>query len=111
MEKFSLQETSVTDQQAFKKGVEEVCDKLSLTFSVMINKVSLNVKNEDGTSKNVFVDEPMLLLQKKVAIPDTSEPEAPKITDVEATPVAEPTISPFVGQAPTYENKTDTETA
>jgi hypothetical protein len=97
MNNFKLVDSSVQDQIDFKKGVEELCDKLSLSFSIMINKVSLNVKNEDGTSKNVFVDEPMLLLQKKVAIPDTSEPETPKVVNVEATP----TVSPFVPQAPT----------
>ena len=36
---------------------------------------------------------------KFIPKPDTTEPEAPKITDVKA----EPTISPFVPQAPTDE--------
>ena len=42
---------------------------------------------------------PFLQDTKFIPKPDTSEPEAPKITDVEA----EPTISPFVPQAPTDE--------
>jgi hypothetical protein len=99
MNKFSLQECSPTDQQAFKDGLKELLDKLSLNFTVNIIKVSVGIKLEDGTVKNVFADEPTILLQKKVEVPDTSEPEAPKITDVKA----EPTISPYSKQPPTDE--------
>jgi hypothetical protein len=94
MDKFSLQDASVTDQQAFKDGLKELLDKLSLNLVINIIKTPVGIKMEDGSVKNVFADEPTIILQKKVAIPDTSEPEAPKITDVKA----EPTISPFVPQ-------------
>jgi hypothetical protein len=97
MEKFSLQEASVTDQQSFKDGLKELLDKLELNLVINIIKVPVGIKLEDGSVKNVFADEPTIILQKKVAIPDTSEPEASKVVDVEATP----TISPFVKQAPT----------
>jgi hypothetical protein len=50
---------------------------------------------------------PFLQDTKFIPKPDTSEPEAPKITDVKA----EPTVSPFVPQAPTDENNTDSKTA
>jgi hypothetical protein len=99
MDKFSLQDASVTDQQAFKDGLKELLDKLSLNLVINIIKTPVGIKMEDGSVKNVFADEPTIILQKKVAIPDTSEPEAPKITDVKA----EPTISPFVPQP----NETD----
>lgn len=98
-EKFNLVDCSTEDQLAFKQGLEELLNKLSLNLVVNIIKVPVGIKLEDGTTKNVFADEPTILLQKKVAIPDTTEPEAPKITDVKA----EPTISPFVPQAPTDE--------
>jgi len=98
MNKFSLTDCSQEDQLAFKTGLEELLNKLSLTFTVNIIKTPIGVKLEDGTTKNVFADEPTIILQKKVAIPDTSEPEV-KVTDVEA----EPTISPFVPQPPTDE--------
>lgn len=107
MEKFELKEASLTDQQAFKDGLKELLDKLSLNLVINIIKTPIGVKLEDGTSKNVFADEPTIILQKKVAIPDTSEPETPKVTDVEA----EPTISPYSKQPPTDENNTDTKVA
>lgn len=47
---------------------------------------------------------PFLQDTKFIPKPDTSEPEAPKVTDIKA----EPTISPFVPQANTDENNTDT---
>ena len=97
MEKFSLEEASLTDQQAFKDGLKELLDKLELNLVINIIKTPVGIKMEDGSVKNVFTDEPTIILQKKVAIPDTSEPEAPKITDVKA----EPTISPFVAQPET----------
>ena len=102
MEKFSLQECSPTDQQAFKDGLKELLDKLSLNLVINIIKVPVGIKLEDGSVKNVFADEPTIILQKKVVIPDTSEPEASKITDVEATP----TVSPFVAQPNTDEPNT-----
>lgn len=100
MNKFNLTDCSQEDQLAFKQGLEELLNKLSLNLSVNIIKSAVGIKLEDGTIKNVFADEPTFLLQKKVAIPDTSEPEAPKITDVKT----EPTISPLVGQPNTDEN-------
>jgi hypothetical protein len=99
--KFVLKDATVEDQKAFGEGLNELCNKLGLTFNIGIVKQVLNVKGEDGKNKSVFVDEPTVLLQKKVTIPDTSEP---KITDVKA----EPTISPFISQPNTDENKTDT---
>ncbi len=96
MNNFTLKEASATDQQLFKDGLKDLLDKLELNLSVNIIKSAVGIKLEDGTIKNVFADEPTFLLQKKVAIPDTSEP---KITDVKA----EPTISPYSKQPPTDE--------
>ena len=92
--KFELREASIEDQKAFGEGLNKLLNELSLALSLTINKVAVSIKLENGTTKNVFADEPTIILQKKVAIPDISEPEAPKITDVKA----EPTISPFVPQ-------------
>jgi hypothetical protein len=97
--KYDLKDSSIEDQKAFKQGLEELLTKLSLNLSVNIIKVPISIKLEDGTIKNVFADEPTILLQKKVEI---AEPEAPKITDVEATP----TISPFVAQPNSDETNT-----
>jgi hypothetical protein len=94
-----LTEATIEDQTAFKIGLEKLLNELSINLVVNIVKVPVGIKMEDGSIKNVFADEPSFLLQKKVAISDTSEPEAPKVTDVKA----EPTISPFVPQAPTDE--------
>ena len=80
--KFRVEDATTDDQKAFSEGLNKLLTELSLTFILVVNKLPLNVKNADGTSKNVFVDEPMLLLQKKIEVSDTSEPEAPKITDV-----------------------------
>jgi hypothetical protein len=94
--KTNLVEATQSDQDAFKKGLEELLNKLSLKLTLNIVKSAVGVKLEDGSVKNVFADGPTIILQKKVEVPDTTEPEAPKITDVKA----EPTISPFVPQPP-----------
>ena len=99
-----LTDCSTEDQTAFKTGLEKLLNDLSLNLVVNIVKVPVGIKMEDGSVKNVFADEPSFLLQKKVEVPDTSEPETPKVTDVKA----EPTISPFVKQAPTDENNNTT---
>jgi hypothetical protein len=108
-----LEEATTEDQLAFKTGLEKLLKDLSLNLTVNIVKVPIGVKLEDGSVKNVFADEPSFLLQKKVEVPDTSEPEAPKITDVEETDMTDknpelssttPTISPFISQPNTDEN-------
>ena len=107
--KFELKEALIEDQQAFKQGLDELLTKLSLVFNVNIIKVPVGIKMEDGSVKNVFADEPTIILQKKVEV---IEPEASKITDVEATEVhpidpanvdSTPIISPYIAQAPTDE--------
>ena len=100
MSKINLVEATNEDQQAFKQGLEELLTKLSLTFNVNIIKVPVGIKMEDGSVKNVFADEPTIILQKKVEV---AEPKAPKVVDVEATP----TVSPFVAQPNTDEPKTE----
>jgi hypothetical protein len=108
--KFELKEALPEDQIAFKQGLEELLTKLTLVFNVNIIKVPVGIKMEDGSIKNVFADEPTIILQKKVEV---VEPETPKITDIKATEVhpidpatvdSTPTISPYIGQPNTDEN-------
>jgi hypothetical protein len=89
----TLKEATTSDQEAFKKGLEELLTNLSLQLSLSIVATPIGIKTPTGENKVAFANEPTIILQKKVAIPDTSEPEV-KVTDVKA----EPTISPFVPQ-------------
>ena len=104
--KYTYSEPSLEDQQAFKAGLEELCNKLSLSFNQGINKVPIVVKDTQGQPKNIFAEEPVILLQKRTEVPEevvpnTSEPEV-KVIDVDATPV-EPTqetsVDPTLKQA------------
>jgi hypothetical protein len=100
----NLVEATQEDQNAFKKGLEELLATLSLQLSLSIVATPIGIKTQTGENKVAFANEPTIILQKKVEVPDTSEPEAPKITDVKA----EPTISPFVPQPNTDENTSTT---
>ena len=99
----NLVEATQEDQNAFKKGLEELLTTLSLQLSLSIVATPIGIKTPTGENKVAFANEPTIILQKKVETPDTSEPEAPKVTDVKA----EPTVSPFVAQPNTDENKTE----
>jgi len=66
MENYNLVDASAEDNLAFKQGLEELLSKLSLHLSLIINKKAIGIKLEDGTSENGFIDQPSLLLQKKV---------------------------------------------
>lgn len=100
--KYKLEDASNEELEVFKKEMDELLAKLSLNLSLVINKKGISIKLENGTVENIFIDQPTLVIQKKVEIPDTSEPEAPKITEVEAT------VSPFIPQPNTDETNTAT---
>ena len=95
--KTNLVDATQSDQNAFKKGLEELLTSLSLQLSLSIVTTPIGIKTLTGENKVAFANEPTIILQKKVEV---AEPEAPKITDVKT----EPTISPFVPQANTDEN-------
>jgi len=69
-QEYILEEVSSEDQLAFKNGVDELLEKLSLQLNLIINKRPITIKQEDGTSVVTFTDEPSLVLQKKVIVPE-----------------------------------------
>ena len=88
----------VNQALVFIKGLD-----LELQAQVAVEKV--NADNVFG-----FKVIPFLVDIKYNKTPNTTE-TTPKVTDVEATPKEEPTISPFISQPSTDENNTDSKTA
>lgn len=88
-QKFKLIDASNEELATFKKEMDKLLVKLSLNLNLVINKKPIAITLDDGRVENVFIDQPVLLIQKKIEISDTSEPETPKITEVEAT------VSPY----------------
>lgn len=68
---YKLEDASQEEMQKFKDGMDELLNKLSLNLSLIINKKALSMKMEDGKVDNVFIDQPTLLIQKKVEIAES----------------------------------------
>ena len=96
--KYVFSDADANDQKAFSEGLEKLLTELSLGINLVINKIPVTLKSESGNPVNGFMDSPSIVLQKKI-----EQVEAEKTSET-----AEPTISPFVPQASTDENNTDT---
>lgn len=71
-QKFELSDATPEDQKAFSEGMEELLNKLSLGISLVINKKNVSIKGEDGKVENGFIDQAVLIIQKKTPIEDES---------------------------------------
>jgi len=85
--------------------VVEQIKKFEFTLSAQV--IPTNIGNDVFGFKVVPFLADTKYSKKEEPKVETTEAEAPKITDVEATP----TVSPFVAQPNTDENNTDSKTA
>jgi hypothetical protein len=56
------------DLKIFKEKMDAVLSELSLGLNLSINKQPVGIKLEDGTIQNGFIDQPTMLIQKKVEV-------------------------------------------
>lgn len=63
-----LSDATIEEEQKFSEGLTKLLEELSLHLSLTINKVPVTIKLEDGSVKNVFSDEPALVIQHKVEV-------------------------------------------
>lgn len=77
-QQFSYSDASAEEKKAFTDGMDELLNKLSLSINLVINKKGISIKGDNGQVEVGFMDQPMLLLQKK-----TPAPNAPVIKDAE----------------------------
>lgn len=66
--KYKLKDPTPEEQEEFRKGLEELLAKLSLTLTLGINKKGLGIKLENGKMEYGFIDEPSMMIQKKIEI-------------------------------------------
>lgn len=64
--KYKFVDADANDQVAFKKEMDEVLNKLSLGLSLAIIKKEVSTKMENGTIETYFVDQPTLIIQKRI---------------------------------------------
>jgi len=87
-EKYVLSEASPEDMGEFKKGMDDLLNRLSLVCTLNINKKGVSIKLENGEKINSFVDEPTLLIQKKTKqVEDENSIESP-YNEEDSTPTA-----------------------
>lgn len=80
-QKYILQDATIEDQELFKNGLNELLDKNSLALSLTINKRPITVKLEDGNSVVTFTDEPSIIIQKKVIVPEVEKDVKSPLSD------------------------------
>lgn len=69
--KFTLVDSTPEDQKAFAEGIEELLTRHSLSLSLIINKKAIAINGEGDKPESAFVDQPMLVLNKKVFSEET----------------------------------------
>lgn len=83
---YTLSEASAEEQKAFQIGLEELLTTLSLSIALVINKKGVTLKNEEGKEDHVFVDSPVILLQKKTLV-EVVSPLSDELTGSTIDPV------------------------
>lgn len=64
--KYKFSDASLEELQSFKEGMDKLLAELSLGISLVINKKEVVTKLENGSTDRFFVDQPSLMIQKKV---------------------------------------------
>ena len=63
-----LTDASQEESKKFSEGLTKLLNELSLALSLTINKIPVTIKLENGQVKNVFTDEPSLIIQHKMEV-------------------------------------------
>jgi hypothetical protein len=91
--KYKLSDASNEEQQKFGEGLNKLLEELSLAFSVVINKVPIIIKLENGQEKNVFADEPSIIIQHKTELVEVEKGSIPS-NNPEVNPLAKENENP-----------------